>query len=95
MQQHEVLVKPIVTERATDLTEKYNQFAFKVNPTANKPQIRDAIESMYGVKVTNIRTMVVPGKLRRRGMSIGKQSNWKKAIVTLKEGDVIDFYAAE
>jgi large subunit ribosomal protein L23 len=91
----EVLKRPIITERATVLTERFNQVAFEVHRRANKHQIRDAVETVYGVKVDGVRTMVVPGKLKRRGTSVGKRPNWKKAIVTLAEGDVIDFFATE
>lgn len=90
-----VLVRPIITERATTLTERFNQVAFEVVRKANKYQIRDAIETTYGVKVEQVHTMIVPGKLKRRGSDIGKRPNWKKAIVKLKEGDVIDFFATE
>ena len=91
-----IVKRPIITERATSLGERHNQVAFEVAVAANKNQIRDAVEYLYpGVKVTQIRTMVVPGKLKRRGFSIGKRSNWKKAIVSLRKGDVIDFFASE
>jgi len=92
---HEILLRPIITERATRLSERFNQVAFEVAKKANKYQIRDAVETLYGVKVDQVRTMVIPGKLKRRGSSIGKQSSWKKALVTLQKGDVIDFYATE
>ena len=96
MTPQEILKRPIITERATALSERHNQVAFEVAVGANKHQIRDAVEYLYpDVKVTQIRTMVVPGKLKRRGFSIGKRSNWKKAIVSLREGDVIDFFASE
>lgn len=95
METHEILLRPIITERATRLGERFNQMAFRVARTANKYQIRDAVETLYGVKVDKVRTMVVPGKLKRRGSSIGKRPNWKKALVTLQKGDVIDFYATE
>jgi large subunit ribosomal protein L23 len=91
----EILKRPIITERATMLTERFNQVAFEVHREANKHQIRDAVETVYGVRVEDVRTMVVPGKLKRRGASVGKRPNWKKAIVTLAEGDVIDFFATE
>lgn len=95
MEIHEILLRPIVTERATQLTERHHQVVFKVGKTANKHQIKAAVESLYGVTVTAVRTMVLPGKLKRRGQSVGKRPNWKKALVTLKQGDVIDFFAAE
>ena len=90
-----ILVRPIITEKASVLTDRNNQVVFEVVRKANKHQIRDAIESAYGVEVKKLATMIVPGKLKRRGMSIGKRSNWKKAIVTLKDGDSIDFFATE
>jgi large subunit ribosomal protein L23 len=68
---------------------------FKVLLGANKYQIERAVEAAYKVKVADVRTMVMPGKLKRRGKSIGKKPNWKKAIISLAEGDKIDFYAAE
>ena len=95
METHEILLRPIITERATRLGERFNQMAFRVARKANKHQIREAVETLYGVKVDRVRTMVVPGKLKRRGSSIGKRPNWKKALVTLQKGDVIDFYATE
>ncbi len=95
METHEILLRPIITERATRLGERFNQMAFRVARKANKHQIRDAVETLYGVKVDKVRTMVVPGKLKRRGSSIGKRPSWKKALVTLQKGDVIDFYATE
>jgi large subunit ribosomal protein L23 len=95
MQTHEILVRPIITERATSAQERLGQVTFEVAKAANKNQIRDAVQSIYGVSVEAVRTMTMPGKLKRRGQSIGKRPNWKKAIVQLKEGDTIDFFAAE
>ncbi len=95
MQTHQILVRPIITERATTAHERLGQVTFEVHTEANKFQIRDAVQSIYGVTVEGVRTMTVPGKLKRRGQSVGKRPNWKKAIVQLKEGDSIDFFAAE
>lgn len=96
MRPQEILKRPVITELATALNERHNQVAFEVDVKANKHQIRDAVEFIYPqVKVNKIRTMIVPGKLKRRGQSIGKRSNWKKAIVSLRDGDVIDFFATE
>ena len=95
MTPQEILVRPIITERATSLQERHNQVAFEVARKANKYQIRAAVETIYGVKVDKVRTMVIPGKLKRRGTDVGKRPNWKKAIINLKEGDVIDFFATE
>ena len=95
MEAHRVLIRPIITEQVTALTERYNQVAFEVEAACNKFQIRDAVETLYGVKVEKVATMNMPGKKKRRGNSIGKRPDWKKAIVTLKEGDTIDFFATE
>lgn len=95
MQTQEILVRPIITERATSAAERLGQVTFEVMKAANKNQIKSAVETIYGVTVEAVRTMTMPGKLKRRGQSIGKRPNWKKAIVQLKEGDTIDFFAAE
>ncbi len=95
MEAHRVLIRPIITEQVTALTERFNQVAFQVEAACNKFQIRDAVEALYGVKVEKVATMNMPGKTKRRGTSIGKRPDWKKAIVTLKEGDTIDFFATE
>ena len=93
----EILKKPILTEKASLLTEKLNRFAFKVYPRANKLQIKTAIEQMYGVNIQAINTMVVSGKAKNRytkaGFVSGRSPKYKKAIVTLKEGETIDFYS--
>ncbi|MCX6166603.1 MAG: 50S ribosomal protein L23 [Sphingobacteriales bacterium] len=92
----EILKKPILTEKATGLTEKLNRYAFQVDPKANKLQIKDAIQKMYGVTIEAVNTLVVSGKVKSRGTKAGVVSGrtpkYKKAIVTLKEGEVIDFY---
>jgi large subunit ribosomal protein L23 len=95
MTAYEILERPIITERASSLQERFNQVAFRVKRDANKYQIRDAVETLYGVKVVNVRTMNMPGKLKRRGSSVGRRPAWKKALVTLKQGDGIDFFATE
>lgn len=93
----EILKKPILTEKASALTEKLNRFSFKVDPRANKLQIKTAIEQMYGVSIVAINTMVVSGKSKNRqtkaGLVSGRTPKYKKAIVTMKEGEVIDFYS--
>jgi large subunit ribosomal protein L23 len=91
----DILLKPVLTEKATSLAERHNHVSFKVHPEANKHQIRAAIEASYPVKVLKVRTLISPGKKRRKGNSIGRRPATKKAIVTLKEGDSIDFYRAE
>lgn len=93
-----ILKKPLNTEKMTALGEKvdFKQYAFHVSMDATKPQIRQAVETMYGVKVQSIRTAVVRGKKRSRfsknGFIQGKSPNVKKALVTLASGQSIDFY---
>jgi large subunit ribosomal protein L23 len=93
----EVLIKPIITEKMTMLTEKHNQYGFVVNKKSTKPQIKATIEKLYNVKVLDISTSIRTGKTKRRrtksGLVEGKSSAYKKAIATLKEGDKIDFYS--
>lgn len=90
-------IKPIVTEKATRLTEKLNKYTFRVSPDANKYQIKTLVENLYGVKVVGVNTMVVRGKNKSRytksGLLRGKTSSYKKAIVTIAEGETIDFYS--
>lgn len=90
-------IKPIVTEKATGLTEKLNKYTFRVSPDANKYQIKTLVENLYGVKVVSVNTMVVRGKNKSRytksGLLRGKTSSYKKAIVTVAEGETIDFYS--
>ena len=92
-----IIKKPVITEKMTDQSEKYNRFAFVVDRKANKIEIKKAVEQMYDVSVDLVRTMVCIGKKRVRGtksgMIVGKTSTYKKAIVTLAEGDSIDFYS--
>ena len=93
----EILKKPILTEKASALTEKLNVFTFGVNHKANKIQIKTAIEKLYGVTIVSINTMVVDGKAKSRytkaGFVSGRSPKYKKAIVTLKAGETIDYYA--
>ena len=90
----EIIIKPILTEKMTVQGEKLNRYGFIVDVRANKLQIRNAVEQMYGVVVTDVNTM---GKLKSRytkaGLLEGRANNFKKAIVTLKDGDKIDFYS--
>ncbi|MFB6343637.1 50S ribosomal protein L23 [Saccharicrinis sp. FJH2] len=92
-----IIVKPIVTEKMTQLGEKLNRFAFMVDKKANKLQIKDAVEELYDVTVTDVNTMNYNGKFKSRytksGVISGKTNAFKKAVVTLKEGDTIDFYS--
>lgn len=93
----EILVKPILTEKLTSQEEKLNRYGFIVDKTANKIQIKKAIEDMYGVTIESINTMRYAGKNKSRftkaGVIAGKTNARKKAIVTVKKGDKIDFYS--
>jgi large subunit ribosomal protein L23 len=93
----EILKKPLLTEKITQLTEKLNRYAFKVDPRANKLQIKAAVEKMYGVNITAVNTMKYVGKLKSRntkaGAVSGRSATYKKAIITLKDGETIDFYS--
>ena len=93
----EILLKPIITEKMTSAGEKYNRYGFVVNRKANKIQIKNAVEKMYGVAVENVNTMNYTGKWSSRntkgGVIVGKKSDVKKAVITLSDGDVIDFYS--
>lgn len=93
-----IIIKPIVTEKQTAVTEKMpNRFGFRVSPDANKLEIKKAVEEMYNVSVESVNTMNYSGKRKSRytksGIINGKQAAYKKAIVTLKEGEVIDFFS--
>ena len=92
-----VLKQPIITEKMSKLWEKLGHYGFIVDDKANKVQIRQAIEKMYNVTVEKVNTMRVPGKMRMRytksGMSKGSTGSYKKAIITLKKGETIDFYS--
>ncbi len=93
----DILLKPIVTEKMTGLGEDMNRYGFLVHKNANKIQIRQAVEKMYGVSVTSVNTMNYGGKIKSRytksGIVTGKTNTYKKAIVTLAEGETIDFYS--
>lgn len=92
MTNEQVIISPLVTEKSTLVTEKANQVVFKVRPEAGKNKIRTAIEDLFKVTVIEVRTSNFMGKKRRRGKSVGRQRDWKKAYVTLKEGDRIEFF---
>ena len=91
-----ILIKPLITEKMTAESERINAYGFVVNDDANKIEIKDAVEKIYGVTVAGVRTMRVDGKVRSRftrtGVLRGRSESYKKAIVRLVDGDVIDFY---
>jgi large subunit ribosomal protein L23 len=90
-----ILIRPIITEKITELGDK-RQYAFEVPITVNKIEVGKAVEKKFNVKVTSVRTVIVKGKkksqMTRRGRFAGQTKTWKKAIVTLKEGDKIDYF---
>lgn len=92
-----ILQRPIITEKMTRISEKSGRYGFIVNPRANKIQIKKAIQDMYGVVVVDVNTMNYRGKVRTRGTKTGftkgKTAAFKKAVVTLKAGETIDFYS--
>jgi large subunit ribosomal protein L23 len=92
-----IIVKPLLTEKMTKQTEKFNRYGFYVATKANKIQIKEAVEKMYNVTVTNIRTSNNPGKvksrMKRSGVQRSRVGKFKKALVELKKGDAIDFYS--
>ena len=97
MKGSEILIKPIVTEKANQQSEKFRRYAFKVDRRANKLEIKKAIQHFYGVTVVDVNTMVVLGKTKARqtkaGLTRGRKTNYKKALVTVAEGEMIDLYA--
>lgn len=97
MRLSEILIKPVLTEKANAQQEKLRRYAFKVNRKANKLEIKKAIEGFYGVTVIDVNTAVVPGKSKTRftkaGYIKGQKPAYKKALVTVSEGESIDLYA--
>lgn len=93
----EIIKKPILTEKASLLTEDLNRYSFQVDARANKLQIKDAVEKMFGVVVEAVNTSVVTGKVKTRntktGFVSGRPAKYKKAVITVKDGDIIDFYS--
>lgn len=87
-----IIYFPWVTEKSTDLRTKEDKYAFKVDPKANKLEIKKAIEDLFKVKVEDVHTIVMHGKVKRMGRFEGKRPNWKKAIVRLKKGEKIEFF---
>jgi large subunit ribosomal protein L23 len=84
---YHVIKRPVITEKGLTLKESERTLCFEVDENASKRQIQEAVEQLFKVKVQHVRTMVVPGKMRRRGKYSGYRSDWKKAYVTLREGE--------
>jgi len=90
--QHQILLRPVLTEKSTLLREGQNKVAFAVHPSANKIDVKTAVEKMLNVKVVDVNMMKVRGKIKRLGRFAGRKPNWKKAIVTLKPGEKLDIF---
>jgi len=92
-----IILKPVITEKMTNLGEKLNRYGFIVNKKANKIQIKQAVEDLYGVDVLSVNTMNYSGKTKSRftksGVISGRTNSYKKAIITLADGETIDFYS--
>jgi large subunit ribosomal protein L23 len=89
---HQVIVKPIITEKSTDQLDKHRAYTFAVDKDANKHEIAQAVEKLFNVKVDSVRTMQYRGKQRRVGRHVGRRAAWKKAVVKLREGDTIEIF---
>ncbi len=89
---HDVIVRPVLTEKSTDQLDRLNAYTFVVAKDANKIEIANAVEKQFGVKVKTVRTMHYAGKDRRVGKYVGRRASWKKAVVTLQAGDTIEIF---
>ena len=89
---HEIIIRPLITEKTSIQKELYNQLTFEVDRRANRIEIQQAIESIFNVRVADVKTMQVTGKTKQRGRITGKRRDWKKAIVKLMPGERIDFF---
>lgn len=87
----DIIIKPVVTEKSVDLMQE-NKYCFKVAKNANKIEIKNAVEEIFKVNVVNVNTVNVHGKMKRMGRYQGKTASWKKAVVTLREGDSIEVF---
>lgn len=89
---NEIIVRPLLTEKSTEQLDRHNAYTFVVSKDANKIEIAQAVEKQFGVKVKSVRTMQYAGKERRVGKFVGRRASWKKAVVTLNEGDTIEIF---
>jgi large subunit ribosomal protein L23 len=87
-----IILKPLVTEKGSRLREQGNKYVFSVAKDANKIEIKRAVQEIFNVKVKDVQTMLVHGKIKRMGVFAGKRPDWKKAVVTLEEGQSIDLF---
>ena len=89
---HEIIKRPLITEKTSIQKELFNKVSFEVDRRANRIEIKKAIESVFNVRVASVQTMQITGKTKQRGRIVGKRRDWKKAIVTLMPGERIDFF---
>jgi large subunit ribosomal protein L23 len=92
LEPYQIVLRPLVTEKGTHLSERFNSYTFEINGQASKEDVRRAVEEIWGVRVLKVRTQNRQGKTRRHRMAKGRTANWKKAIVTLHEEDRISFF---
>ncbi len=92
LEEYKLIRRPIITEKGTALKEQSNQLIFEVAPDANKSEIKKAIQKLFKVTVLAVRTQNRQGKKKRVGRNVGRRRNWKKAFVSIKEGDRVDFF---
>ena len=92
LEPYQVILRPLITEKATHLSERHNAYTFEVNPLATKTEIKRAIEALFDVKVVDVRTQNRRGKARRYRLKVGRMRNWKKAVVQLRAGDTIEIF---
>ena len=89
---HDIIIRPVITEKTNIQKDTANQITFEVNKRANRVEIKRAVEKIFNVKVKDTNTMQIRGKLKRRGRILGRRRSWKKAIVTLMPGERIEFF---
>jgi len=92
MIQYDIIIRPLITEKTSIQKEDHNQVSFEVDRRANRVEIRRAVEKIFNVRVADVRTMQIKGKIKQRGRIVGKRRDWKKAIVNLMPGERIDFF---
>jgi large subunit ribosomal protein L23 len=92
MIQYDTIIRPLITEKTSIQKEDFNQVSFEVDRRANRVEIRRAVEKIFKVRVADVRTMQIKGKVKQRGRIVGKRKDWKKAIVKLMPGERIDFF---
>ena len=89
---HEVIVRPVITEKSTEQLDRHHAYTFVVEKSANKYEIAQAVQTLFNVKVESVRTMNYTGKERRVGKHVGRRAAWKKAVVKLRDGDTIEIF---